>query len=112
MSSHRPRATFSQTALRDIDDILLYTGRTWGVQQRRTYRSLLRDTFQRLASMPSLGKVQEGLDSGLHSYPAGGHIVYYQQEGDSKFVVRVLHSRQDPNGIDWSGRRDEPNETT
>jgi plasmid stabilization system protein ParE len=35
-------------------------------------------------------------------YPAGSHLLYYQDADDDLVVVRILHSRQDPSGEDWS----------
>jgi plasmid stabilization system protein ParE len=38
----------------------------------------------------------------MRSYPAGSHLLYYQDADDDLVVVRILHSRQDPSGEDWS----------
>jgi toxin ParE1/3/4 len=111
MPSHRQRIIYTRSALGDISEILAYTSRTWGEEQRQRYLTHLRDTFRRLTSMPSLGRGQDGLFPGLRSYPVESHIVYYLYEDGGVLIVRVLHSRQDASSIDWASLADEPEDT-
>ncbi len=101
MSARRRRAVLAERARSDLRDILNFTERRWGREQRSTYRRLIRDTASTLASSPSLGRARDDLLPGMRSYPAGSHLLYYQEAGNELMIVRILHSRQDPTGEAW-----------
>lgn len=102
MSAHRRRVVLADRAKSDLRDILNFTERRWGREQRSAYRRSIRDATSTLASSPSLGRPRDDLLPGMRSYPAGSHLLYYQDADDDLVVVRILHSRQDPSGEDWS----------
>lgn len=51
--------------------------------------------------MPALGRERDECAPGIRSYPVNSHLVFYLQRDEILYVVRVLHSRQDPDAVDW-----------
>jgi toxin ParE1/3/4 len=103
---------YSESARRDISDILDFTEQEWGIDQRRRYRAQLREVIHHLAEVPTLGRVRDDLGPGLRSIPMGSHLICYSVRTDMLFIRRVFHSRQDPSTIDWQFPSDEPDETS
>ncbi|AZU02775.1 hypothetical protein X907_0226 [Glycocaulis alkaliphilus] len=44
--------------------------------------------------MPGLGREREDIRSGVFSFPAGRHVVWYRQMPSGIEILRVLHTRQ------------------
>lgn len=101
MSSRKRTVVLTDQAKADLKDILNFTAREWGREQRSAYRRLIRDATSTLASSPSLGRARDDLFAGLRSYPARSHMLYYMEAEDRLFIVRILHSRQDPSRESW-----------
>lgn len=95
MSFPKLLLTFSSWARRDIDDILLYTLRTWGKQQVVLYRRLLNKATQDLRSNPAMGRPRLELGRTLYTLSAGQHVIVYSKEETRVHIIRVLHSRMD-----------------
>jgi plasmid stabilization system protein ParE len=90
--------TIREAAKRDIDDILLYTRRRWGIDQRRRQRAQLRQAMRSLLDYPELGPPRDDPFSGCRNLPLEHHVVFYHIAGNEIVVGRVLHSSQDPSG--------------
>lgn len=101
MSARRLRVVLTDQAESDLRDILNFTARTWGREQRSAYRRLMRDATTTLASSPSLGRARDDLFAGLRSFPVRSHILYYLEADDRLVIIRILHTRQDPSRESW-----------
>lgn len=110
MSFRKLRITYTQVAVEEITDILLYTEMEWGTQQRKVYRELILDTVRRLSGMPLLGRSRPEVSEGLRSYPLGRHLVYYWHGDDRLIVAHVLHNRRDVTSVDWESPSGETGE--
>jgi toxin ParE1/3/4 len=86
----------SKKARQDLDDIADYTYETFGELQADKYGEELLSAFLLLAERPRIGKAVSGLISNLRSFPFQAHVIYYNAEGNGIFIVRILHSGQDP----------------
>jgi len=86
----------SKKARRDLDDIADYTYETFGERQADKYGEELLNTFAMLAERPRMGKTAAGFASNLRCFPFQAHVVYYSLAEEGIFVVRILHSAQDP----------------
>jgi toxin ParE1/3/4 len=96
MSAHSIDVRLSRSALQDIDDVLLYTQRTWGTRQRASYRAAIYRALGRLAQFPDSGRSRDDLFPGCRSLQVELHVIYYYQPENATIVVRrVLHQRQD-----------------
>lgn len=107
----RRRVILTGPARRDINDILEYTELEWGDEQRRRYRTQLRDAIHRIAEMPGLGRARDDLAPSMQAFPADRHLICYRTTESALFVVRILHRRQDLQAIDWQSINENPEET-
>lgn len=85
----------SKAALADLKNIAAYTQKTWGASQRRKYLKGLDKAFKFLADCPLSGNQCDYITKGLRKHPHESHIIFYEVNKDSIFVVRVLHNSMD-----------------
>jgi len=78
----------------DLEEIWLYTFKTWSPQQADRYHNDIVDVFEGLAAGQKTGRPVDVRD-GYFKYPAGSHMVFYRLADDGLVVVRVLHKRMD-----------------
>ncbi len=55
----------------------------------------LRQVFERLATMPEMGRARPELLLRLRSFPSGRHVVFYRAIEEGVEIVRVLHGSRD-----------------
>jgi toxin ParE1/3/4 len=96
MSAHRLSLTLSQEALRDYEDVLLYSVQTWGEQQKDAYKMMLDRTLAELGDYPEIGRPRTDIHSGYRSRSVGQHVIFYRIESSAIRVIRILHAKQDP----------------
>ncbi|MDX2428460.1 MAG: type II toxin-antitoxin system RelE/ParE family toxin [Xanthomonadales bacterium] len=85
----------SLLASADLEEIAEYTIERFGVEQARRYRDGLKTCFDQLANNPVLGKRSEQLMRDLRRFEHQSHVVFYINEPEDIFIVRVLHSSMD-----------------
>jgi toxin ParE1/3/4 len=105
MSVHSPHIVYSKEARVDIRDILVYTAREWGDDQRRIYRRMIEDAIENLRIFPESGVVRDFYSPGLRCVFVERHAIYYWLRSGSILIARVLHKRQDVFSIDWQASR-------
>jgi len=92
----------SDTAKKDLKKIGEYTLKEWGILQKKYYLDLFKHSFKTLShtisddSIIPLSKPREDIDRGLLSYNVKKHIVYYRESEQEFTIIRILHSRMDP----------------
>jgi toxin ParE1/3/4 len=96
MSSRRARIQLLETAEIQLSELLLYTERTWGENQRLEYSRLLMNIMDMLAETPDVGRRGDEISAGLRSYPVDSHVINYWHEAGILFIARILHQRQRP----------------
>jgi toxin ParE1/3/4 len=77
MSARSVDVRLSRAALRDIDDILLYTRRAWGARQRASYRAAIYQTLGRLSRHTEAGRPRDDLFLGCRGIQVEQHVIYY-----------------------------------
>lgn len=82
-------------ALGDIEEIAVYTVAEWGEKQAQTYLAQIDRAILALADNPSLGRERYGVPPAIKGRKAGAHVVFYRVDGDTLYVVRVLHESMD-----------------
>lgn len=93
MSSFRVR----ESAENDLFEIGLESREKWGDAQIERYIGLLVRAFHLLADMPELGKACDDIRPGWRRLPEGSHVIFYRIAEDGVVdIIRVLHSRMDP----------------
>ncbi len=85
----------SNKADADLDDIYVFSYRTFGETKADAYFLGLSDYLQTLAENPRLGRPADDIQPGLLRHDHGRHIVFYMIEGGGIFVVRILHQAMD-----------------
>jgi len=85
----------SAAAEADIEAIYTYTYQTFGGRQAEIYVSDLKQSFERLADLPRIGRSAEDLGSGLFRFRYQSHIIFYTIESDYVLIQRVFHGRMD-----------------
>jgi toxin ParE1/3/4 len=88
------RVRLSPKALADLEDIWLYTSRTWSIDQADTYVSDMFAVMSALASGDRRGRPVEARP-GYLKYPAGSHLLFFRLSERRIDVIRILHSRMD-----------------
>jgi toxin ParE1/3/4 len=101
MPGRRLRIILTRSADEELGEILLYSGRHWGVEHRSTYETLIRDTLHILTRSPLIGRSRGELSVGLRSHSVGSHVVFYWPTDEAIVVAHILHARQDPGRETW-----------
>ena len=87
----------SDLARADLTEIFVYTRKTWSERQAVHYLDALDGCWRTLAENPGLGRDRADLRPKLMSYPTGRHISFFEADGDTLTIIRILHAAQDPN---------------
>ncbi len=87
----------SKLAERDLADILRYTIRTWGMNQGITYFQLLTTARNHILNHPFLpgSKSRDDLAKNCRAFRAAKHVIFYQMNGDTLEIARILHESMD-----------------
>lgn len=84
----RPRAEA------DLREIWRYTSRNWSPEQADTYYNKLVDGIEAVAADGELGR--PSFRSNVFRHVVGSHVIYFRRRGSMVYIIRVLHSRMDP----------------
>jgi len=94
MAGSAPPYRLSPLAETDLEDIWVYTFKTWSSEQADRYQNQIIATIKELANGKKTGRpvpVREG----YYKYAVGSHYVFYRVSGASLDVIRILHQRMD-----------------
>lgn len=95
------KIVFKESALRDLEEIWLYTFETWSLEQADRYHALLFQEIDFLSRKPESGKCLDYLRVGYWSTKVKSHIIFYRIFDDEIEIVRILHERMDiPNRLE------------
>jgi len=90
-----PNYKLTEAAKKDLREIIAYTKKTWGKEQEKAYREIIRRTLGIIATNPEIGQKRDELAGSLRSFPIGHHIAYYTQRGAAVEFARILHPAMD-----------------
>ena len=79
----------------DLEEIWLYTVKTWSVAQADTYYKQLVSTFDALAAGKRRGRNIDHIRQGYFRLSVGSHFIFYRDSGAGLEIVRILHRRRD-----------------
>ena len=89
-----------EEAIKDLEEIWLYTFTTWSQEQADRYHSLITKEIEFLATKPKSGKMLDHLRKGYRSSKVKSHYVFYRFTSHELEVVRILHENMDiPNRL-------------
>jgi toxin ParE1/3/4 len=84
----------SPLAEADLEDIWLYTFKTWSLEQADSYQDDFVVGFEGLAHGHKKGRPVD-IREGYFKYPVGSHLVFYRISDLHVDVIRVLHQQMD-----------------
>jgi toxin ParE1/3/4 len=99
MSSHKWRVRLSPDARGDLKDILKYSIQQWGVQQGEQFRERLLAGIDEIAAFPLIGRSRPEYGEDVRSRTVSSYSVIYKPSEARILVIRILHQRQDIEGI-------------
>jgi toxin ParE1/3/4 len=79
----------------DLEEIFVYTLKTWGISQAEKYQDDLYDQMVHFTSNPDIGSDYYGKVGTYKKIHCNRHLIFYRVEGQNCIVVRVLHERMD-----------------
>lgn len=94
MPSHQ--LVIAPTAKTDLKDIYQYGLRQWGQTLSESYLENVKEQLWMLTEQPKIGTERSELLLGIRSLPIESHTLFYRVTSDTVEIIRVLHSRQDP----------------
>lgn len=89
-----PRVLRKRRAKADLIEIWTYIAAD-SEEKADMFIDALRDVFNKLATMPGMGRARDELGKGLRSFPIGRYIIFYEELQDGIGIVRVLHGSRD-----------------
>ncbi|MBT8447558.1 MAG: type II toxin-antitoxin system RelE/ParE family toxin [Gammaproteobacteria bacterium] len=84
-----------ELAVSDLEEIWVYTGQRWGVEQAERYLESLFVCFEDLAGNPQLGRQRDEVKAGYRGFPQGRHVVFYLIVPTGIEVIAVVHQNAD-----------------
>lgn len=79
----------------DLREIIDYTEQKWGENQAEKYFNQIMEKCRDLAAGVVSGRKRPELKGAPFSYPAGSHIIFYQETKNAIRVLRILHGARD-----------------
>ncbi len=83
-------------ARNDLKDIYQYGLRLWGKTRSNSYLTAIKDQFWSLTEQPLMGIERSELLPDARSLPIQSHTLFYRIASNRIEIIRILHSRQDP----------------
>ena len=85
----------SRRAQADLDDIRDFSVEQFGVDRAILYLDAIEQAFRRLIEYPDIGPVHPTVRPPTRSLGCQQHRIFYQVEGGTILVVRILHKAMD-----------------
>ncbi len=80
----------------DIEGIIRFSARRWGLDRTERYVAGLHEAFERIAVFPGIGSDASRLRLRYRQFPYASHRIFYYELDDGIMIVRILHERQLP----------------
>lgn len=85
----------SLAAAEGIETIFVESIARFGVEQTEVYVDDLKNCLTLLGEHPGMGRIADDIRIGYRAFPHQSHVIYYHEEAERVFVVRVLHKHMD-----------------
>lgn len=91
------RYKLTNKALADLNNIWLYTEKTWSPNQADKYYDMIIEACEALASDKKIfSQRYDKIISGLKGYKIRKHIIVYSTNSDNSIIIyRILHEQMD-----------------
>lgn len=87
----------SKEALKDLENIWLYTFENWSKQQADRYYDLIIDEIENVSKNPKVGKDYSHIREGYFQSKVKSHFIFYRMNFKKEVleVIRILHQQMD-----------------
>ena len=86
----------SEEALKDIDNIWLYTAENWSLEQADRYYNLILDEIEYISDNFEAGRDIGRIRKGYRFSKIKSHLILYKKsKGGEIEIIRILHERMD-----------------
>ena len=86
----------SNQAIKDLDDIWIYTWQKWSKDQADRYYNLIIDEIEFIADNFMIGRSAEQTRKNYRVIKMKSHLIFYRKiENDIVEIVRILHQGMD-----------------
>lgn len=93
------RYILTNEAVKDLEEIWIYTYQKWSVEQADRYYNLIIDEIEFLSSNPLSGRSMDYIKEGYKVSKVKSHLVFYKIiKNETIEIIRVLHQRMDVEG--------------
>lgn len=92
---------FTADSRRDLRSIVRYIENRWGERRRDKVAEQIRESLQRLAEFPDLGRARPEIGSELRSLSLQDYVIYYRVADADILILRIMHSKRDIGDLHW-----------
>jgi len=86
----------SEEALKDIDNIWLYTAENWSLIQADRYYNLIFDEIEYISENVEAGRDVGRIRKGYRFSKVKSHLIFYKKSQSGKIeIIRILHERME-----------------
>jgi toxin ParE1/3/4 len=90
------RYKLTNEAVKDLEEIWIYTYQNWSVEQADRYYTLIIDEIEFLSSNPFSGRSMDYIKEGYRVSKVKSHLVFYKIITNGAIeIIRILHQRTD-----------------
>ena len=90
------RFKLTNEAVKDLEEIWIYTYQNWSVEQADRYYNLIIDEIEFLSSNPLSGRSMDYIKEGYRVSKVKSHLVFYKIiTNEAIEIIRILHQRMD-----------------
>lgn len=90
-----PCYSLSLQAEADLEGIVIFSIRTFGLAVAQRYYASLRGCIDQIARHPGIGRKLQGRTRTFYRHPCRSHVIFYEIDQAAIRVVRILHGRRD-----------------
>lgn len=84
-----------ELALRDLEDIWLYSLSEWNLEQADAYPGSILARLNWLADNPTAGKPRKDIKPGYFNFPEGRHLIFYMMTEGTVDVIGIPDQSMD-----------------
>lgn len=84
----------------DLEEILVYTSETWGLEKASEYVSKFFQCFNKLLENNYLGTTADYVHVNVRKFNVEKHVIFYSIESEYIVILRVLNTNIDINRVD------------
>lgn len=85
----------SKGAINDLDEILMFSVKNWGLDQGFDYVQSITDAMHNMLGQKNPGQSAADISRGLRRKLVGSHAIWFRLAPDRLVVLRILHQSRD-----------------